>query len=772
MMRRAYWLLPCLLVISCGSGGGGHDATGGAPTTDGGNGGASSTPTTDWLSSTPADGAGNVSRTVWVRLEFSSDVDPNAAAGVVLDCGDSTPEFDVDVFQGTTLVVNPDAPLPPAATCTLKWTGPNGVQQVTFTTAGEGAPAVVPYDRSDDTALAPFPDDFFTEADGTSATGVHVSIPVPNVSASLQGLLGAAIDYANGIDGFSALGPIVVSLPDAIDNTTIPKTYAESLDPFATLGLFDVDESSPRFRKRVAFTTLIRDTADASGAASHELLVFSGEPLRLGGHYAFVVTNRALVSPERPLEASTFFENATAGTDPSTAGQQVGALLDPLFANLALTAPPIRRDDVALALSISVRSGSEFSRDLLSIHDQVAAQSPPSYEVTSITADSDATSDIAAIVEGTWTAPTWSTDGTFLARDAAGLPMMTGTAAVPFIMALPKAALSGPVPLMMYQHGQPGNAQDEVPPTARESIAKLGIALIGFTDVANRDIIPNGDVNSLNTQALTTLLGSHALPDYLSVLTIADQLSFVRMLTSLNTSPLDALPLGAPDGQPDVDAASPLTYLGISQGATHGVGLLPYAPEIHAAALVVGSGRFIAFLEHQAGDLLYQGIAAFYPELTRNQFYAGLAIVQTGYDVQDPINHARFLYKEPHALGTSARASVLLIEGLGDPLNPFYASDAAAAAIGVPHVAPVQADVPFLELVTAPIESNVSADTTGGFFQFVPKDYPGVPATPGCITIDETNGHYCAQSAAEAIAQRATFFQTALTGVPKIEDPL
>jgi hypothetical protein len=47
----------------------------------------------------------------------------------------------------------------------------------------------------------------------------------------------------------------------------------------------------------------------------------------------------------------------------------------------------------------------------------------------------------------------------------------------------------------------------------------------------------------------------------------------------------------------------------------------------------------------------------------------------------------------------------------------------------------------------------------------------GIAATPGCVTVGQTEGHYCAQVAAEAVQQRVTFFKSALLGAPRIVDP-
>jgi hypothetical protein len=62
----------------------------------------------------------------------------------------------------------------------------------------------------------------------------------------------------------------------------------------------------------------------------------------------------------------------------------------------------------------------------------------------------------------------------------------------------------------------------------------------------------------------------------------------------------------------------------------------------------------------------------------------------------------------------------------------------------------------------------VDALTSAAFFQYVPKGYPGATPTPGCVSKNETEGHYCAQIAPEAIRQRVDFFVSALAGVPSI----
>ena len=67
--------------------------------------------------------------------------------------------------------------------------------------------------------------------------------------------------------------------------------------------------------------------------------------------------------------------------------------------------------------------------------------------------------DVAAIVRGVFQAPNYLEDQFFVARNAGGDPLITGNVFVPFVIALPQAAASGPVPVVMFQHGSPGSSE-------------------------------------------------------------------------------------------------------------------------------------------------------------------------------------------------------------------------------------------------------------------------------------------------------------------------
>lgn len=723
------------------------------------------------LSSVPQASAADVPRTAWIRLTFAGPFEPAVLRAFHLACNGTRQRHVVSAISTDSLVINPAGTLPPAATCELAWNGPDGPTGLSFTTAAAGAPATVLYDRTNLRQVVPFPDDIWLTPDATKPNGFRVAVPIPAAPVDVQGIFKALLMETNRLDGFSPLAHWVIELSDPLDSTTLPLTPTESLDPLATIRLFDITVGSSRFGQPVPFRLQVRTDTGTTGLTSHALLMFPSIPLTPGGRYGLVITRRALVDPARPLEPSPFFQ---AVLDPPVAGEapevtRVRALADDVLDVAAAQALPIPADDVALALRVSIRTTDDIPEDLLAIKQQILASPPPAVTITSVQPDSVAGSDVAAIVSGTWDAPEWR-DDLFLARDAEGRPRQTGTKPVPFTLALPKAALDAPVPLTMYQHGNPGSAEAEVPSNARRSLAAAGFAVMGFTDTLNREI--GSDVAAQTTAVFFGILQRRAVPDYW-VETSAEQLAFIRAIQGMGA--VDVLPIGAPDGVPDLDLTAPLTYVGISEGANNGSGLLAYTPEIRAAALVVGGARLGEVLIHQSAATFLDILGPLFPNLTPAEIWTGLALFQHIFDQQDRHNHARFIYRDPVLIdGSAQKPSILLLEGLNDTLVPNNATDSLAWAMGpIPHLKPVQRSVPFLQTVDGPVVANIGPNTTAAFYQYVPIGVAGIDPTPGCLTLFEREGHYCAQTAPESLRQRVVFLQTAVQNeAPTIIDPL
>lgn len=714
---------------------------------------------------TPIDGETGVLRTSWVIVRPSDTESGDLSLTASLSCDSEPVEISSSWLDQEVLILNPRQELPEGALCEVNWQQEEGSGISSFSVSSSGSPAVVAYDRDDSSVLAPFPDDFWLDQSGGNGEP-QLQIPVPEGSGAGAVLYDALIDSTRTLDGYSFVAPMIVPIPALLDAEILPDTLDKSLDPLSVISLYVVGEGSENLGNRIAFYLLQRAETDSDGTTSNNLIIFPGQLLDPEERYALVITNRAFVDTSRPLEASEFLVTAMNGVpEASTENEQrVAGLLDEILPMLEENvSPPLYSDDIALVLSFTVRSDTDIPRDALSIRAQTHELPIPGYTIDSVVAPEAEDTGVAAYVYGTWETPSFR-DGSYVARDEKGMPEYTGTHEVPFIIALPESANHSPAPLTMYQHGNPGSAEAEIPDLAEQGVGESGLALAGFTDINNRE-------NKTTADVFVELLATKRIPEYLGTLPLGEQLAFVRLIQGLGE--IDVLPLGAPDGIADLDVAAPLTYLGISGGANQGTGLVAYAPEIRAAHLVVGGGNYTGGLIHRDPASLFTLVSQVFPGFKLSEFYVGLSLFQMGYDPQDSINHTRYLYRMPHNLGDDQRASLLLTEGLADENVPPYSTQTAAWGFDIPHLPPVQTNVPFLTTVISPAVGNINSGTTAALYQYVPVGVDGITPTPGCEVLNITNGHFCAQGAEEAHRQSLKFLRSAIEDpAPTIIDPL
>jgi hypothetical protein len=632
--------------------------------------------------------------------------------------------------------------------------------------------AVIPYDRTDRSAMSPFPDDFWLALDASTPTGYRVALSVPSGEADVIFLYFALMNETSSLDGFSPTGGIVIKLSAAPDTGSLPLTPQASLEPSATLRLFNVTPGSDTLGQRIPFQLSPISRMLEGQEIDHSLVLYPSIPLTPKGRYAMVVATDARTADGRRFGPSPSMVSVLGPEQPGEAPEITKArdllaegVLD-VLADDQVVSPPVRASDIAVVFRITVRSTDDIPLTPLSMKEQILSGPPPSYTIESV---SPGSGDVAAVVRGTWQAPNWRESEYFISRDEAGDPRITGSLSVPFVLALPRAAETGPVPVLMFQHGSPGGAEDIVF-EPRLTLADAGFAAIGFTDTLNREL--GQDLDYQNTVLFQTLILEGRFPDF-AMQTYGDQMAFLRVIEQLGS--LDRVPFPDGDGVPDLDLEAPLTYLGISMGSIHGSAFLSYAPEIEAAALVVGAqrqgetyfngGTFIDKFPASLRELL--------PNVTPTDFWVGLSIFQMIFDHQDAHQHAVFLYRNRlEVAGTTRKASVLFQEGVGDMLIPNNATRSLAWTFGpIPHLEPVWDPTPILEPITSPVMANIDPETTAVFYQFVAAGVSGIPPTPGCE--NEPDGHFCAQDAPAALLQRVLFLRSAVEqAVPTIVDPL
>ena len=743
--------------------------------------------------SLPSDGERGFPISGWPILDFSEAVRERAIERIGLSCEGAPQPMRVHRVSPTRLALDPIGEFNFGSRCEVSWTRSGVRERIRFATGVPNSSAEIPYDREELQQVAPYPDDYWLAANPSDPTERGLRVQMSGFGGTARWWINALVSGVRDFDGFSPVAHITIPLSVSAHPDSVPHTPEQSLDPLASIGLFDITPGSPDYASRTPF---LLDARTETGARQrdHALLLFPSVTLKPGHRYGVIVTRRALSQQGSPYDPSAFFEtvrDGSNGLEDSWAVKRARRLVDEVLVAVASGPIAIERADVAFAARFTVRSLDGIEDDLGAIRERTAAGPPSAIEITRVEVKppramrEDA---VAAVVQGTWTAPDWRDSGRQLARDPnSGAPVQTGLQTLPFTLALPRAAYRGPVPVVMYQHGNPGSAREEVVEVARDSLAAAGFAVIGFTDLINREVSPPGPPVDARAHwqvihVLLRMMATSKFPDYF-VLTVAEQFAFLRAIQAVAEIPDFAIT--APGGDSParlhgIDARRPLSYLGVSEGAHLGSLLLPFAPEIRAAALISPGRRFSEILIHQ-GSRRLRGPLGFlgFSKLSPIDVWVALALVQQLFDDQDPNNFARFLYREPLAIDPPQRASVLVVEGLNDSLIPNHATRSWARALGpIPHLTAAGRAIFGLGRAEGAVSGNIDARTTAAFYQYVPRGVEGADPTPGCddSALAESSareGHYCAQSAEESLRQRVHFFESALEeGAPEIIDPL
>lgn len=693
------------------------------------------------------EGATGVAPEGWLAIEFDTALPAEALSDFVLTCDGANSTVRLDSSAETVVYLIPDPALPASADCELALPGTNG--SLSFTTGAAGP--FVRYDPTNFTELGPVPDDFALVDDPTTASGKRIEFEPPE----FEGLLAAV---ATGIaatlaerDGWSPLQPIVLGFSDALDPATLPLDEIASLEPDAAIGLFDIDPASPTFGVRIPFTGIVRSDL-GNGTTDHSLILFPALNLRAAGRYGLVVTRDAGAQGGSAVGPSGFFAQvATGGFSGSDTIERGRAAVTPFLDFLENDLPtPLAPEDIALALSISIRTEFFDPSDWVALKEAALASPPPLLDVT----DTDVLAG-EEIHRGTLEVPIYLDDSlTEVTRDAiTGEPISLATEDVPFVLRIP-TGVATPMPIIIYQHGSPGSPE-ELTRGTNSDLVGAGYAMLGIQDLSNRRF--GEDSAAQTTEILGRLAFAHALP-LLEVQTHSDMFMLLRAIQGM----------GDPANFPDIDP-SRILFRGISFGAHHSLGFLPLAPEVIAAASHVGSGRLYSPNLHQLDYMgLLSGILAALQGARPRDVIPGLALVQNAQDRDDPMLLARHLYRDPLLVAgqlDTTPPSLLWIEGIGDSLVPNTATRAAVVELGIPTLRPVPGPSPILTEVDAPIAENIATGVTAGHFQYDPAQ------TPSCVSSGQQEGHFCAQSADEVIDQLLHFFATALGGSAEIIDP-
>ncbi|MGE3635375.1 MAG: alpha/beta hydrolase family protein, partial [Sandaracinaceae bacterium] len=341
--------------------------------------------------------------------------------------------------------------------------------------------------------------------------------------------------------------------------------------------------------------------------------------------------------------------------------------------------------------------------------------------------------------------------------DPDGTPAVVNRVTVQVGISYPAGEIPvGGHPVVLYGHGTGGDAETHFGAEGA-ALAEQGIATLGFEAALHGGRVPA-------PIAVENLIGENPIAAREVVRqTVLDMVLIYRMIAAGAFT----LPADLNRGTEVPLAASPVMYMGHSQGSQEAGVLMGLEPSLQASFLSEGGMSAIITIEEReltAGSPIKCLIASLVQEdcslMTEDHPLITL-IIQPLLEPADPAVFAHRFLRERDA--SWAPLSIAMTEGTADPFTPPRGIEALAVATGLPLVAPVvQATEPFMltgtMTATPPVVDNLtsssSAMVTGGLMQF------------------EGQGHFAIYELEDAKRRYVEFFHTfVLDGTPTIVGP-
>ncbi|MEU9844242.1 hypothetical protein AB0C69_34085 [Actinomadura sp. NPDC048032] len=522
--------------------------------------------------------------------------------------------------------------------------------------------------------LLPFPNDYYTVADGGTPTGRRV-----HLRTTLKNALGVPVspDDWNRADGFSP-GSMLLSRVPGLD---LARTGAA---PVTDIGASLRDDAP----------IVIVDTAtgerwpywaelDANAPADRRaLIVRPARNFREGHRYAVALRDLRDASGDliRPNAAfAKILGPDLPATDPLAARQREGRRV-----LAALRARGVGQDGLYLAWDFTVASRQSLTGPVLRMRDDALrglGDRSPSFLVTQMTDDVD--DRIAREVKGVVWAPSYldqygGPPGSALHRGADGMPsrLPGNSQAVPFQCEIPRSALARPARPALYGHGLLGSEGEVDAGNVKAMAAEHGFVFCATKWIGMAD----EDVPNVVT----------ALADLSRFRTVADRLqqslvNFTFLGRAMTRGFAGNKAFRDDAGAPLIDTGAELTYDGNSQGGIMGGALTAISPDVRRAVLGVPAMNYSTLLNRSADFPQYAKILdLFYPDKLDQQI--GLALIQMLWDRGEANGYAWHMTDDP--LPNTPKHRVLMHVAFGDHQVAPVAAEVEARTIGARVHAP------------------------------------------------------------------------------------
>ncbi|MDP8254938.1 MAG: hypothetical protein P9M14_04255 [Candidatus Alcyoniella australis] len=555
-------------------------------------------------------------------------------------------------------------------------------------------PGCNPFATSDECVL-PYPSSFFQIDDPNSATGVRNNypddmLPVPPDMPPFD------LGPTNDADGVSTAGPILLHFAADVDPDDL--TFADELDESVALdspiALFDIETG-----ERLLFMSEMDANRKESRPDRYALILRPMSPMEMGHRHVIALTNELNDVDGAPFTSPPAFVALRDGV--LTNNPEIEAVRERyelIFAMLEENG--YQRDELLLAWDFMVASKDFLLGSILSMREEALNAGDLGYTITRIQVDPNQWA--AKVIEGTFEVPTFLNENSVFDYDGLHHPIRQETnQSFPFTMVIPKQArtLGEPLPLMIFGHGLFGSGRSYLNGWAAKYIQPLaeenGIVIIATDWIG----LSAGDMNMILENVITDL-------NNISLVTDRLQQSLINNLT------LTELALNQLSTDPDVMVTEEalldpdrVYYYGVSLGGIQGSSFVSISDRVSRGVFAVPGSVWLNMFTRSINWLPVKLVLDLkYPDPLAQQI--GIALIQSRFDLSDPVNLTRLLYYEPLPDAPPDRVT-LIQESIGDCQVPNIATEMLARSTGAALIQPSIYPVYGLNIIPSPTTAPV-----------------------------------------------------------------
>jgi hypothetical protein len=545
-------------------------------------------------------------------------------------------------------------------------------------------------DPGNEVCMLPFPDDYYTVSDPSSATGRRVHFNTEATPTNVEGKHVEAEPY-DASDGFSPGSVILVKIPGIETTEDVKATHAVRINklraytaPRAPVVVIDASTG-----QRWPIWTEIDSTAEEP---SKRVLEIHPAVNFTSGHRYIVALRNLKNAAKQRLQAPEGFRYLR--DDVPTENEQINARrahYEEIFSTLE--GAGVARSSLYLAWDFTVASDQNNSGRELSMRNRAFAQLgdenlengvvegvSPSFTVTSVENEPNP-GQIARRVKGTFQVPCFlfpncGAGGT-MKLDAEGDPIENGTWTANFDCIIPVSATTGPAESArpsLYGHGLFGDAS-EVASTPQRSLSQAHDIVQCATDEIG---MSESDLPAV-IPALENVSNFPTIPDRLQQ-GLLDELFLGRaMISPTGFTTNEAFHQDGTLATPSVLDTSHLFYNGNSQGGIMGGALTAVSPDFTRASLGVPAMNYSVLLPRSVDfDEFAQVFYPYYPNETSRPLV--LDMMQMLWDRGEPDGYAERMTGDP--LPDTPPHQVLMDVAFGDHQVTDYQADVEARTVG------------------------------------------------------------------------------------------